>query len=366
VPASNGSIRTFAYKVAALVSLVVLGQLALTYLQGPDSEVTRLQETAHSTDILFFGDSTLEWSPEEDADKRSLDEMLASHLPDHRVGAFDYPAYHATVYEAALRLAIRDGARPQLVIVPINLRSFSTEWNLRPSYQFEELQFQIDNANSLVKRAAYRPLLSLHVTSPATSTLTAEEYRRSPVTICGKPAGLVHDYLDATVEGTTAERTRKKIGFHYLYNMSPDHRRLASLKRLHQFAATHQTSVLFYITPIDVENCKRHWGDEFENQIESTLQTIRSELGAVGAVVIDLSHDLPSDAFSYDVYPDEHLNEHGRLRLSQQIALASKQHFDVRCDVDTTDQPQNTIPSHETPPDAEVAKVIATGNAPMQ
>ena len=87
-------------------------------------------------DIVYLGDSTLSFPLGEVTTGEILQEML----PAHDIGEISHPAYNLDVYLHYIRHIIRSSHRPHVVILPINMRSFSPEWDMRPGYQFEQVK----------------------------------------------------------------------------------------------------------------------------------------------------------------------------------------------------------------------------------
>ena len=93
--------------------------------------------------VLYLGDSTIERIAHQDDDRRAITEMLDAHLGGGVLGV-SHSAYHPTMYKWLSRLFEVLPGKPRLVIIPVNLRSFSPVWEYHPEYQFTEEIERID------------------------------------------------------------------------------------------------------------------------------------------------------------------------------------------------------------------------------
>ena len=111
------------------------------------------------TDIIYFGDSTIYTLGVGDKDKRTTSEMVEEITPCYSLGSITHAAYQMDIYLEFCRYITRQKQHPSFIIIPINMRSFSPEWDRRPQYQFE--MEKIILRGGLLKQlllAFYKPL----------------------------------------------------------------------------------------------------------------------------------------------------------------------------------------------------------------
>ena len=108
-------------------------------------------------DIVYFGDSTINWSAQNDTSQQSMAGLLQLRLPNVHVTKITYPSYQSDVYLAYSEYIARKKDHPRFVIIPINLRSFSPEWNLKPHWQFEDEKFAARHKDTVWMKF-YQPL----------------------------------------------------------------------------------------------------------------------------------------------------------------------------------------------------------------
>ena len=86
-------------------------------------------------DIVFLCDSTNFVCSPNDTDRRSISQMLQDKLPQRRLLTIDHGAYQMDIYKSICDYLAAHDNRPELIIVPVNMRSFSpsTRVSLRTS-----------------------------------------------------------------------------------------------------------------------------------------------------------------------------------------------------------------------------------------
>jgi hypothetical protein len=302
--------------------LVVVSLIQLTLIRPNRSvskDVQRLTSSLSANpDIVYFGDSSNASVAEADVDRRPIAACLADSFGASRVCSLDGPAYHAEVYEACIDLLLRRGLHPQAVIIPINLRSLSPEWHLRPEYQFTKLKRELDYADHLLYRAASPLIDFLRIYDDEPISRTA--FEKSPVYCGTEVMGCVREFENPSYEHVTPEATRNKFIFHYMYELQPEHDKLAAFVRIAQKLRDARITAVFYITPIDVETGERFLPGQFREQVTANIGVIQNELAPHQTPVIDLAFALPPRDFVWQRYPNEHLCSTGRTFVADKLA----------------------------------------------
>ena len=139
--------KPFLLKLAILLTLLLLLQVmvAFVYPFAIPPEVTQFDQYLDAqVEILYFGDSTL-WHP---SGSQTTAQMLQEYLQDRTIGELSHAAYNLDLYQHYIARLVdyskTSGYRPELVIIPINMRSFSPEWDQRPTYQFTQEKVVLD------------------------------------------------------------------------------------------------------------------------------------------------------------------------------------------------------------------------------
>ncbi len=291
-----------------LIKGVVFGAGLLLFLAGKYfydlNNFTTLQELnsalEQKTDVILFGSSVNRHVAKTDADKRILSEMLNDDLEKQSVQGISHPAYNSEMYLTLLRHVTFETYSP-LVVVPINLRSFSPEWDLRPNYQFEK------------ERNLLRGNLFWNFYSNI-EPMNFNEYYNTEVYYEGQIVGTVYELTKKSNPDSIISRN----GFilHYMQPLKRSHRKLVALEELVKLSEVNNFELLFYITPIDYESANHIEG--FKNRIIENIDEIKSVLD--DSLILDLSFSLEKEFFDYELIPNEHLNMNGRARVSKEIS----------------------------------------------
>jgi hypothetical protein len=276
-------------------------------------------------DVILFGDSCNGWVDQEDTDRRAISELLNDRLVGKTVGRIDGRAYHLELYEAFIDLLIARQAHPELLIIPINLRSFSSEWDARPSYAFEAAKQQLRQADDPFALAISPLLKTLQWQTDTAKSLSA--FKRTEVFDGDQRVGTVDDFENARYDHPSEELVRSKFIYHYMYSLTPEHRKLVALRNIVRKAAEHQLQVAFYVTPVDFESGSRCLGNRFASQIKHNVSVLRASVAGSSASFMDCSLSLDANAFSWSQYPNEHLTEVGRNFVAETLAS----NFSARC-----------------------------------
>ena len=222
-------------------------------------------------------------------------------------------------FDVAGKLSIKGVSHD--VVVPVNLRCFSPQWDLHPAWQFEQ-ELEIIDAfvrhgqpiaaiNDVVEEPGFfRDYDASAVTCPLSRFSTAGDFRR-----------LVHSVPDSAEQ--RHERAREIFNFHYACPVSKDHRKLRDLVRCVQILARLQCRTLVYLTPINVDGGTGLAGAEWRSALGANASTVLAALGEAAGPqlkVCDWSEALAAEYFFHEDLATEHLNQRGRAALAKRIA----------------------------------------------
>lgn len=127
------SFKHIAPRVLAIVATVVLSSWLYNKVfwipelkdQGP--MLYNLIEYQNHNDVLYFGESSNYWVAPEDADKRTISDMINDSLFGARLSGIQVPAYHAGMFLPVIK-HINPNSRVKHIVVTMNLRSFDKPW----------------------------------------------------------------------------------------------------------------------------------------------------------------------------------------------------------------------------------------------
>lgn len=284
--------------------------------------------------VLYFGDSVIERVSRDDADATPLGQMVAERLA-HRYQScvVSYSALRPDGFLALSRVLTLTPARPRLLVLPINIRCFSPQWDWNPAFDFSREIASID----AYCRAPHRGIPRLIPTNRLPISLWKRwAFNRRRVQYSLGAFNRVGGFTKLIAKGPTdtpaAEfRWRQIFVFHYLYPLSAKHRQLHALRELLRNLKLLDIPVLCYITPLNYQAGARLLGEAFALGVSETVRKVLGLLSEEGGetatasegarlVMADWSFRLPEGCFFHRNEPTEHLNEHGRHQLADAIA----------------------------------------------
>ncbi len=271
---------------------------------------------ASDVDVIYFGDSTLTNVSQLDINKAHTYEMLDDMVPQ-QVSGVPHSAYHLGLYALFADYIAAQEAQPEVVIMPINLRSFSPVWDLGPPFQFDKERLFLTENNPLWLKAFYTPLSVFGYFDPS---ISFQAYESSPVFDGTEQVGTVREYDQYLTGGVTDEGVRASVVYFYMAQLTPEHRKLQAMLELIETYNEQDIDVILYLTPIDYEFGEQQLGVRFNRQVLSNTAVITQMLENQDVIFLDLTFDLESEHFNWKNYPNEHLTEYGRFYVAEQLA----------------------------------------------
>ena len=327
--------KTFGMRVLLFGLLVACGHAFVTpYVV--DDMIGGVKLTAQSdsvrvlrserADVLLFGDSVTKYRMDSEPADSTLAGLLPPLLPSCRVSVVSAQAFHMQLFEAFGRYVSHNPAatRPHVVVIPINFRSFTTVWTERPGWQFE-----------VMRRRFYWDSFAYDMTIAPLSIFKwyesiegrQDEFLEAPVYFGTRKVGTIGGIglYDKTMAYRLENRDEaKRLGVitYYMQAVRPESERFQAMVRLARTLKSANIRPLFYITPIDWEQCRKSVGEPGVEQIKANVRAVADGLAAEGVRVRDWAMALGTSSFSYAVVPNEHLAPAGRAWVAQAIATA--------------------------------------------
>ncbi len=306
------------YKSLGFLIIILISQILISrFIIGPVPEVALLDRFLREHQrVIYFGDSVPKTVQTHEADKSTVAEKIAKIDPAYSIADFSRGSDNTDMYAIYLHYISREAVRPQAVIIPINLRSFSPSWDLKPEYQAEKLKFFF-SARPKIVTDFYRPLAILGALN--LNEVPEEKFLQTPVYYGTTTVGLVRDFENKLKSATTTENIRDVYIYDYMYDLGEDHRKLRSLEDAIETAQAAGIAVYSYLTPIDYQNGERYVGKDFLPQTRKNAETVCHVLSEKGVTCFNWAFDLDSSNFIHGPFPDEHLNAQGRQFLAEHL-----------------------------------------------
>ena len=269
--------------------------------------------------ILYFSDSVDFYSSPNDKNKQSISSFIENKLTPKNFLSIANKAYHSGVYSSFVSYLCSKGEKSvDLIIVPINMRSFSTYWIENPLWQFNDLRRYLSSSNTFTKYY-YHPAKAFKFYE--NTGLSRKDYENLDIYFEGQKGGKLKQYFGDEFNTLTNENIKKKIQLYYGESINKNNKRLMDLVHIADLAKRFQISILFYITPLDIDICETKGGEMIGKRIRENVQFIVDTLADQNAVVENWAFVFPTNFFYYgEPYPNEHLNQGGRHLLAENIS----------------------------------------------
>ena len=263
--------------------------------------------------ILIFGDSVSLRTAKEDKDLRTLGDIICEILPnDLNARLLTHSAYNLEMYSYLTEVLFKLNNKPEYIIIPINIRSFSPQWFLKPEWKFEREikiihKFLGQSYNSNIKTE--EEFLSTHVEYPLTDIDQIGKFQK---------------VIEKKVQDGNEQIDRKRLIFiyHYLNKLTQNHELIKFFIRLIKVTKEANVKIFFYITPINIESGTEFVGKDFS-------QIVKNNINQLMDIFISNQHKnvslhnyydlLTKESFFNNQIATEHLNESGRIKLANKI-----------------------------------------------
>ncbi|HOW36095.1 MAG TPA: hypothetical protein PL155_06760 [Candidatus Omnitrophota bacterium] len=315
--------RKFFLKGILLTGLVFCAQAVWPGKVDIPNEIKLLDfALTRGADVIYLGDSAVNWSAASDANDSSMPALLALLVRPARVVKVTHAAYQTDVFDVYSRYVVRKGYRPGYVVVPVNMRSFSPEWDLQPLWQFDRERIILNYKDTPVMKFM-KPLSVFKIFEPRISQFA---YEYAPVFDGTRYLGRVRDFDNPGYYFPTDENVRKKLMFRFLYTLTPRHRKIQSLLDTVRTLKAAGIQPIVYVTPLDYQTIEKYLGTEFRVRLRDNVAVLRSLLEKEGVDLFDFSTALSREFFGWvedsEVlrYPNEHLRLKGRMFVVYALA----------------------------------------------
>lgn len=311
--------KSFFYKLIVFITVVMAAQIIIARYVFPEPRVALLDKYLKDKyQILFFGDSSVLYTANDEKNKSSIVEMVAEINPDYKIGNLGYPAHHLGVFEADMDYISRSSLKPEAVIFPIQLRSFSPEWDMRPVNQFEKEIFLLTDHTSFFSYF-YTPLAIFRAIN--TNTVSYTEFLETPIYREQTRVGIVREFEAVNKnKPATEENIKNDYIYKYVFSIDKNHRKIKSLENLLNLANRMGVRVYAYISPIDYRTGEKYIGRDFIAQTKSNAELVCSVLKEKNTPCLNLAFDLTPDYFDHPAYPNEHLTAEGKKFVAGKIS----------------------------------------------
>ncbi len=296
------------------------------------ADVIREARRRNEKIILFFGDSSVAQPPWAEKHASGIPELLEKelrgpHSAPGGVSVIDWAFNGARLFHYYCLLFEAEKHEPALIVIPINWRMMgprSSEWNRK--FAFAELSAAVPPAEQA--RITGRSMLEREGITPARHAMYS--LRRPLLYLTGlKMWGRVRlgmepeeDPFSDLLEGLPEAReliTRvsdERLFKNYTAEITDDNAQLAALRSLVETSTRRGIRVLFYITPIHLQEMQRRKRFDRESFRESVARVAESATSETCAC-LDMTSLLGEKDF-IDYF--EHYTENGNHTIARALA----------------------------------------------
>lgn len=251
----------------------------------------------------------------------------------YRCSVISYSALRPDGFLALSKILAITPSRPQILVLPINIRCFSPQWDWNPAFDFSREIAAIRAYGRAPNRGLPRLIPTNKLQVRFWKRWAFQRKRvRYPLGAFDRVAGFTKLIATQPTDPEAVEfRWRQILVFHYLHPLVAHHRQLDALRQLLQNLRSLAIPVVAYLTPVNYQAGTRLLGEAFTLGVSETVRKVLgllSEEGGVvapgtkgaGLVMADWSFLLSEGCFFHPNEPTEHLNAQGRRQLAEKIA----------------------------------------------
>jgi hypothetical protein len=316
----------FFLKILGFLGLVTALQLFFPPLSEP-LRITELNTCLENgSEVIVFGNSTF-FGAKSDTIQKHMCELLAETLPAASLGNMMRASLHIGIIRDFSIYMAAHPRKPRIVIVPINLHSFSPRWDRRPEYQFPTLAAALRVWNTPLhwpSRVFHRALCISGFWD--LTPITQEDFEHETVFDGDSPVGRVAGFMaefeyspEIKLEARSDTAIRRQLLFYFMNRITPEHRKSRAMVETARIFRDAGIRPIFLIMPVDVEFGRRYLGERFPARIAENSALLLSLLEAENVTAIDMSAALPSDLFYREFVSDEHMVYEGRRRVAAEL-----------------------------------------------
>ncbi|HEX2528335.1 MAG TPA: hypothetical protein VHL31_18795 [Geminicoccus sp.] len=268
--------------------------------------------------VLYLGDSSVFRVAHQDVDQRPLGQMVqdAAGGPGALVWSAG-SAHQPELWQHVVPLFEgRLEQRPKILLLPVNLRAFSTQWTGNPLWALQAEQAALQAWQPADMVGPIPRVVGDH------KLFAGYDRRSAGVRDLGRLGELRRLASSRPAESAGQAAAQARLGrllrWHYGERLLPSHPRLRALAGLCARAAALGIQVVAYATPLNVHAAQRICGDELIGRIRANLAVVQGQLPA-SAAFVDLHALLPETAFFHVNLATEHMADAGRHTLAARI-----------------------------------------------
>jgi hypothetical protein len=330
------------------VLLVILAGLDLLYrvtlypkdLRSHSKELLSIRESAASTAIYYFGESSNTTFVPEDSTRESISDLCAKFFPGLSLRNINKEATHAGIYRGWLNEFEKTGRYPKAIIITLNLRSFNAAW----------IHSSLENSlqESLVLSKSAPPLVNRFMLSLQNFDVRTAAEREQDMLAAWKKADLqfpyafkyssVRDWDNAMANGghlTAAghwDQQKIELACHYIkayaLSLNDANVRVQDFDAIYQWCAEHKVRLYLNLMAENVAYADSLVGKDLVFLMRRNRDFLVTRYNKEHCRVADNLEAVPAPEFIDQNWTTEHYRYYGRMVIARNLAAVIKKDFE--------------------------------------
>lgn len=336
--------KIFLKSIALFLLLFVLNFIYKQWFFASDIEehagvLNKFKNLPLQTDILYLGESSNVTVGNNDADTRSISELIGAHFPSLITADITYPASHAEVYKNMLKY-LPNNFTTKTVIVTVNLRSFGANWI------YSDLETSIQKSLLFLQKTP--PFYNRFLLSFKAYDIKSAQERNQQMFDKWRNDTLYFPYAfpyknviewDSTLAYTglkdslgNYDQASTELACHFVKNFAfqidtNQHPRMNDFNNIVKIAKKHRWNLVFNLLAENTQKAEELVGQDLIFLMQQNAKLLEEYYGAKGVLVVNNLNSVADENFIDKTWPTEHYDEVGRKRIAQNVAERLKKEY---------------------------------------
>ena len=288
-------------------------------------QISQIEEnlSKENVDLVYFGDSVL-FSIDTDDDLLGMQEFakpiwkipdILRELTSWSLFDISHGNFSPVIYKEFARLIVQQPKKPKVVVIPINMRNFSSEWFYHPMYQFDIYKSQIGalTGKSIFENFGFyfsgRFMLESRI-----KNWIKEDINYNSINLNHRE---LRNYI--IQESNSTNREKLLFRYHYMYSLKSTHKYFENLKITIDCLRSSDIKVLTYITPINIEEGSRLLGNQFIDVVKDNVDVIENFLSSNNIPLLNLIMKVKNENFMDKDVVCEHVDFVGKRFIANEV-----------------------------------------------
>ena len=331
------------------ISLIIfsLGLIRLIFAT-PQLEKNIYNIVFKSNKIIYLGDSVLNADHQNKEFPSSLVNIFRNDIKEN-VLEISGAAYTPFIYDKYVGIIKKYSNDTKLIIIPINLRAFSSSWYQFPQYQFHQecaylsiinLKLNMKCINEHIKNLIFSERINLKTEEFLEEIITAKGFLsftkrrffedlkhdcsyklKENLTYSCNNKEYLNQLIEYMQHGLTLKQALQvmRYNYHYAENIKDTNTSFLNIINLAKMLKKNNIKVLFYVTPLNLESIQKFSGNVVTNIIENNINLLKNSLKGDNIYFLNLSNLLEKTHFD-EACACEHVDITGKTKIVDNIS----------------------------------------------